>query len=282
MNIPTVKLRNNVEMPRIVLGTFQHNNRDELRDLIKSALQIGYRAFDTAPSYRNEEVLGSIFEELIADGEVTRGDLFLIDKIDGWQMQQSNGNITEYVEAALSKLRVNYLDLLLIHWPFPEWLVKTWESCIAANKSGIVKSIGLCNVHERHLLSVVDNTEFTPDVVQVERHPLNSMSGLVALNEELGIITQAYSPVCRMIDKLSSSPIIAGIAEKHGRSKGQVIMRWHIDTGVVPVFMTTRSERLEEYKKIFDFHLDASDLSKISMLNENYKIFLESRGCPGF
>ena len=269
-------------MPQLVMGTFQHGNRSTLKNLITSALRLGYYGFDTAPSYQNEEVLGSIFKELIEGGEVTREGVFLIDKIDGWQMQKSRGHITDYLEEALTKLKVNYLDLLLIHWPFPDYLNETWKSFIEVYNSGRVRAIGLCNVRERHLLPLVEQTGFTPHVIQVERHPLNTLSSLVSLNQELGAVTQAYSPICRMIDKISTSAVITTLAEKYGRSAGQVIMRWHIDSKVVPVFMTKRKARLEEYLGIFNFRLDAHDVELISSLNENYKLFLESRGCPGF
>jgi methylglyoxal/glyoxal reductase len=282
MEIPSVNMRNRVKMPSMVVGTFEHREKQHLDALIRNAVDLGFRAFDTAPSYKNEAVLGEIFEELIGDGKVRREDLFIIDKIDGWQMHQGGGNVVSSVKDALSKLRLEYLDLLLIHWPFPEYFSRTWESFVEIYCSGVAKAIGVCNVRERHLLSLVEETDFVPHVVQIERHPLNTVPGLLGLNQKLGILSQVYSPVCRMIDRIASSSVLVEISQKHSRSVGQVIMRWHIDTGVVPVFMTTKASRLEEYARVFEFQLDDADVERISALNRNYKIFLESWGCPGF
>ena len=282
MEIPTVTMQNGIKMPSMVVGTFEHREKRHLDVLIRNAVDLGFRAFDTAPSYRNEAVLGEIFDCLIEEGKVRREELFIIDKIDGWQMYQEGGNVVSAVRDALSKLRLDYLDLLLIHWPFPEYFSRTWESFVEIYRSGAAKAIGVCNVRERHLLSLVEETNFMPHVVQIERHPLNTVAGLIGLNQKFGILSQAYSPVCRMIDRIASSSVLVEISQKHSRSVGQIIMRWHIDTGVVPVFMTTKAKRLEEYARVFEFHLGDGDVERISALNKNYKIFLESWGCPGF
>ena len=141
MEIPSVNMRNRVKMPSMVVGTFEHREKQHLDALIRNAVDLGFRAFDTAPSYKNEAVLGEIFEELIGDGKVRREDLFIIDKIDGWQMHQGGGNVVSSVKDALSKLRLEYLDLLLIHWPFPEYFSRTWESFVEIYCSGVAKAI---------------------------------------------------------------------------------------------------------------------------------------------
>lgn len=280
---PHYTLSNGVAAPSIVVGTFQHRNEDDLHGLIRHAINHGYRAFDTAPSYKNESMLGNVFSSLMQEGLIEREDLFLIDKIDGWQMHASKGQVRPYVEEALEKLKVDYLDLLLIHWPFPEYFMETWAAFEELYKAGLARSIGLCNVELRHLQRVAQGGSMLPHVVQVERHPLNSANDVLAYCNENQIAMQGYSPVCRMLSKVANSDVIERIAKKHNQTKGQVIMRWHFDTQVAPVFMTTREERLIEYTEIVQtFRLDQGDIAALNGMNEDFRLFLASRACPGY
>ncbi|MBT63409.1 MAG: aldo/keto reductase [Puniceicoccaceae bacterium] len=280
---PSYTLSNGVSAPSIIVGTFQHRNEGDLNDLIRHAINHGYRAFDTAPSYQNELMLGNIFSSLLNEGNIRRKDLFLIDKIDGWQMHASKGDVRPYFEEALRKLQLEYLDLLLIHWPFPEYLLETWDVFEQIYNAGLARSIGLCNVEVRHLQRVIQQASIVPHVVQVERHPLNSVSDVITYCHKNGIVVQGYSPVCRMLPKVAASPVIEVIAEKYKKSKGQIIMRWHFDTEVAPVFMTTREERLIEYAdEVQSFRLDEGDIAAINGMNEDFKLFLGSRACPGY
>jgi diketogulonate reductase-like aldo/keto reductase len=227
-------------------------------------------------------MLGAIFSDFIQDGVIAREDVFLIDKIDGWQMHEGKGAIKPYVLDALQKLQTDYLDLLLIHWPFPDYLVETWEAFEQLHAEGVIRSIGLCNVEARHLKRLSNQVSTLPHVIQIERNPLNSAKEVIQYCQNSGILVQGYSPVCRMHPKLADSEIIAEIAEKYGKTKGQVILRWHFDTGVSPVFMTSRRERLVEYTEILDFRLTEDDVAAIDHLNEDFQMFLCSRACPGY
>ena len=282
MSIDKIFLREQLNMSSMVLGTFQHKNSSLLEELIRSAVEMGYTAFDTAPSYGNEAQLGQIFQKMLSCGEIDRSDLFVIDKIDGWQMYEGGGEVTRHVEDALRKLQLEYIDLMLIHWPFPEFFHRTWESLARIYATGKVKAIGVCNVRVRHLSGLIDSTGIKPHVVQVERHPLNVMEDLIDYNVVNEIVTQAYSPVCRMHGDLVKSSLLEELAAKYQKSIGQIILRWQVDSGAVPVFMTTKRERLKENLAVFDFRLRREDVFRISAMNKNFKIFLESRGCPGF
>jgi diketogulonate reductase-like aldo/keto reductase len=282
MNMPSQELYNQTSMPALIVGTFGHNDHGLLSRIIRNSIALGYRGFDTAPSYRNQEALGCVLNECLDSFSLAREEVFVSDKIDAWQMQESNGHIEKHVDRALGKSGLHYLDLLLIHWPFPAYVVKTWRSFVKVLSKGKVRAIGVCNVRERHLLELIEQTGVIPHVVQVERHPLNTFSEMIRLNRRLNIITQAYSPVARMLPALANSGTLLGIARRYQKTQGQIVMRWHIDTGTVPVFMTKKVERLREYSQIFDFHLEGEDIDAISSLNINHKIWLESKGCPGF
>jgi diketogulonate reductase-like aldo/keto reductase len=146
---------------------------------------------------------------------------------------------------------------------------------------GITKDIGICNVRFRHLLSLGD-AGIHPRYIQIERHPLMVFEKEIEFCKKNNIYIQAYSPLCKMHPHLKGSPILHSRAEKYGKSIGQIVLRWHIDTGVVPVFTSKRPKRVEEYLNIFDFSLSAQDIENVSALNENYKLCLESYACPGF
>lgn len=271
-----------VPLPTMVAGTFGYRTSSELLRLLRDSLEFGFNHFDTAPSYSNHTQLGEALSTLFSSGEVKREDVFLSDKIDGWQMQEAKGKVADHVTNALRSLKTDYIDLLLIHWPFPSFLVETWQSLEELQQRGVAKEIGVCNVEMRHLNRIAENAKTHPDFVQIERHPLNQASEVSNFCLNRRIALQAYSPVCRMAPKIAESPTLQSIASTHGRSLGQVIMRWHLQCGVSPVFMTTKRERLAEYRQTYDFTLSQDEMGHINAMNEDYKLFLPSRACPGF
>ena len=270
-----------MQIPPIIFGTFQYQNQRELSPIVNSAYENGIIGFDTSPSYHTEEFLGAALEELCTSKEIRRQDLFIQDKIDGWQMEEAKGKISCHVETSIAKLHCNYIDALFIHWPFPEYLPETWQAFSDLKKQGKVRLIGLSNVRERHMKKLMEETGIRPDVVQIERHPLRTCKNDVRYFQSEGITVEAYSPVCRMDKRLADSAILKSIAQKYKKSMGQVILRWHIDTGVIPVFMTKKEARIKENVDIFDFSLVPEELKAISELDINYKIFVESACCPG-
>ncbi|MFV0590283.1 MAG: aldo/keto reductase family protein [Draconibacterium sp.] len=282
MSIPSIRLSNDENMPAMIVGTFQHNRYQTLKDIVSICIENGFTGFDTAPSYGNEESLGKAIHESMHEQSLKRENIYLIDKIDAWQMQKTSGKVTQFVDDALLKLKTEYLDLLLIHWPIPNYFENTWDTLIDLYSRGKTKAIGICNVNERHLIHITKQSGFIPHVVQIERHPLRTDQNTVNFNRENNILTQSYSPLFRMMEPLRSSKIINKIAQKYNKNIGQIIMRWHIDTDSVPVFMTSKEYRIKEYADIFNFRLEAAEIESISSLNCNHKIFLESVGCPGY
>ena len=260
-------------------GTSSAKDYEGLYSMLDAALQNGIRNFDTAPSYKTEDILGKTLTVLTDKYGLNRGDYKIQTKIDPWQMQ--DGNIRKFVQDAMKKLGVDYLDSLLVHWFEPDYFEDTWIEFCKLYEEGIVNRIGVCNVRERHIKRLL-NSNFPPQIVQVERNPLRICKEEVALCKENEIEIQAYSSLCKMDSRIKDSAEVNRIAEAHNKSVGQIVLRWHLDTGVIPIFTSTKPQRIKEYTDIFDFKLSKREIDIIDSLNENYKMFLESCICPGF
>ena len=271
-----------METNRLIFGTGVSSSKDYdgLKTVIRSAMDHGIFSFDTAPSYKTEAVLGRILGELSDEMEIGREKFFIQTKIDAWQMQESDGNIVKYVAYAMKQLGVDYIDSLLIHWPVPEYFYRTWENFVKLRNDGLVRKIGVCNVRLRHLKQFVE-FDYVPNIIQIERNPLRTCENEIDFCHEHGIEIQAYSPLCKMDERLRDSEVLKAISQKYDKSLGQTVLRWHIDTGVTPVFTSTKPKRVGEYAEIFDFKLSDEDICKISSLNIDYKMYLESILCPG-
>lgn len=261
-------------------GASSSKDYDGLKNVISAAMGNGIFAFDTAPSYRTEAVLGKVLRELSGKMGVERERLFIQTKIDAWQMQESGGDIENYVGSALQQMGLEYFDSLLIHWPVPEYFDRTWENFIRLREQGIARRIGVCNVRLRHLENYA-KSGCLPDIIQIERNPLRTCEREIDFCRRNGIEVQAYSPLCKMDERLRDSEILKSVSHKYEKSLGQTVLRWHIDTGVTPVFTSTKPERVREYADIFCFKLSDGDVERISSLNIDYKMYLESMACPG-
>lgn len=262
-------------------GLSSEKQYEPLLNLVARAIENGIMRFDTAPSYGCEDVLGRVFNQLMGRGVVLREHLWIQDKIDAWQMQEGNGSVERFIDEALKKMQLDYFDCVLIHWPVPEWRDSTLRSLMSAKECGKINSVGICNVQKRQLLDL-EASKLLPDVVQIERNPLRICADEIDFCHGHGIEVQSYSPLCKFRPEIRESTVLKSISEKHGRSIGQVVMRWHIDTGVYPIFTTKKAARIVEYSDIFMFSLDKEDITAINEMNRNYKIYLESVACPGF
>lgn len=269
------------KIPSLILGTFQHRDPSLLEKVVEACFAQGILAFDTAPSYGTEHLLGALLADRLAQTGKERREIFVSTKIDAWQMQESNGRVDGFVDLVLGKMGLDYLDQLLIHWPIPEFLEETWKSFVRIRDSGKVRMIGVSNVRKRHLLRIMSVGE-APAIVQNERHPLRTDSEVRCFCRDNGIAYQAYSPLGQMMPKIRESKYLQSLAAKYGRNIAQIVMRWHLDTGSLPVFMTTKPQRVPEVRQVLDFTLSSDDLAGIDAMNEDHKLFLESIGCPGF
>lgn len=266
---------------KLIFGTGLSSAKDFtlLHTVINKCLESGIVSFDTAPSYGTERVLGEVLTAVMKERNISRAGIWVQSKIDAWQMQECNGKVAPYVYKAIEQMNAEYFDAVLIHWPIPEYFENTYATLKKLKETGVIRFIGVCNVRMRQLQ---DHEDELPDIVQIERNPLNTFSREIEFCKKNGIFIQDYSPLCKFHKDIAQSLELKQLAEKYGRSIGQIVLRWHIDTGASPIFTTQRPERVQEYANIFEFSLLDRDIQIINGLNKNYKMYLESVACPGF
>lgn len=247
-------------IPQLGLGVWQAE-QTVAPEAVSKALSVGYRHIDTASIYRNEEGVG----EGIRRSGVARGDIFLTTKL--WNDDQGFDSALKAFDASLARLGVEYVDLYLVHWPAPRkhLYVDSWKALVELQRQGRVRSIGVSNFNVDHLERIIGETGVTPALNQIELHPRFQRTGLRAFHATRGIATESWSPLGQ--GTLLADPIIAGIANKHGRTPAQVIIRWHLDSGLVAIPKSVTPSRIEENFNVFDFALDTQDLAIIAALD---------------
>jgi diketogulonate reductase-like aldo/keto reductase len=263
MSIPDIKLNSEKKIPQLGLGLWMNKNKEECTRTIEDALEAGYRHFDTAQIYGNEEFLGSV----IARTKVLRKDLFITTKI--WNENQFYTDLIPSFEESLNKLRVNYVDLLLLHFPVTELRRPAWHRMEELYKDGKAKSIGVSNYTIKHLEELLSECEVKPALNQVELHVYLQQPELVEYCKKNDIVLEAYSPLAHGYG--IDNPALVAIGKKHGKSPAQVMIRWCIENGFVVLPKTTHKDRLKENMDIFDFKLDAEDMKQLKQLDKNYR-----------
>lgn len=275
-----VMLSNGVRMPALVQTT-NWQNYEQMTALVEEGLRVGFRAFDTARDYGNEPIVGRVMKERLRAAGLSREDVFITTKIGNGQ--QAKGDIEGEIEQSLRNLQTDYVDLWLMHWPYPGYYVETWRKMEKVYASGKVRAIGVANYLPRHFETLfAAGVEITPHCLQCEHHPLRTADALLALCRECHIALQAYSPLCRMIPAIRDNATLKSIAARLGKTIPQVILRWHIQHDSVPVFKTMKPARLRENFAVWDFELTDEDMAAISALDQDYKYHVESASCPGF
>ncbi len=264
-------LNNGVEIPALGLGVLQSEG-DEATASVSTALQIGYRLIDTAAAYFNEREVG----QGIRESGVDRADVFLTTKL--WMTDYGFDSALSAFDTSTAKLGVDHLDLYLLHWPWPA----AWDQTVAAYKAaerllseGRVRAIGVANFKTTHLRALLSVTDVVPAVNQIELHPNFQQPDQVALHRELGIVTQAWSPIGGVYgwagDNGALPPLrnetISAIADAHGKTSAQVILRWHLQEGRSAIPKSVRPDRLAENFDVFDFELSAEDLRSIATID---------------
>lgn len=261
-------LNNGVEMPWMGLGVFKVEEGPELVNAVKSAIKLGYRSIDTAAIYGNEEGVGQGIREGIAEAGISREDLFITSKV--WNSDLGFESAIQAYEASLQKLGLEYLDLYLIHWPVEGKYKDAWRALEALYKEEKVRAIGVSNFQVHHLEELLKDAEVKPVINQVEYHPRLTQQELKAFCRENGIQLEAWSPL--MQGQLLDNEIIAAIAEKHGKSAAQVILRWDLQNGVITIPKSTKEHRIAANASIFDFELSSDEMEQISSLNQNLRV----------
>jgi diketogulonate reductase-like aldo/keto reductase len=264
--VPPIILNNGVKMPQLGFGVWQVPD-DEAEKAVATALEAGYRSIDTAALYQNEEGTG---RALAASG-LPRDEVFVTTKL--WNDDQGYDPALRAFDRSLAKLGLDYVDLYLIHWPTPARVkyVDTYKAFEKLIADGRVRAIGVSNFEPEHLRRLIDETSVIPAVDQIELHPHLQQLAAREFHKEQGIATEAWSPLGSG-KGLLEVPAIVAIAQKHGRTPAQVVLRWHIQLGNVVIPKSVTPSRIRENIEVFDFSLDSEDMAAISALNEDRRL----------
>ncbi|KHL18027.1 diketogulonate reductase-like aldo/keto reductase [Mumia flava] len=257
MSAPTITLNDGHELPAIGLGTYPMDDR-EAASAVRGAIETGYRLIDTAAKYGNEAGVG----EGIATSEVPREEIVLTTKLRGYD-QGYESTLRAFAESR-ERLGVEYVDLFLIHWPLPriEKYVDSWRAMIMLRDDGLVRSIGVSNFTADHLDRIVTETGVEPAVNQIELHPYFAQTAMRAADAERGVVTQAWSPLGRKTDLLAD-PTVDAIAQQHGVTPAQVVLRWHVQRGTIPIPKSSDPQRQAQNLDVFSFRLSESEMAQI-------------------
>ncbi|SDP22300.1 2,5-diketo-D-gluconate reductase A [Nakamurella panacisegetis] len=260
--VPNVVLNNGVEIPQLGFGVFQIEPSETVA-AVRNAFDVGYRHIDTAEMYGNEKEVG----QAIAQSGLDRDDIFVTSKLNNNNIGY-DAALTAF-DQTLEDLGLEKIDLFLIHWPLATVrnFVDTWKAFEKIYADGRARSIGVSNFQAHHLRRLHEETTVPPAVNQIEVHPYLTQEALRAFDAEHGIATEAWSPIAQ--GKVLDDPTIVAIAEAHGKSPAQVVLRWHIQHGSIVFPKSVNVDRMKENFEIFDFELNEGDMGSISSLNRD-------------
>ena len=255
-----VVLNNGVKMPKIGFGVFQVTDQKLCQQTVEDALSVGYRSIDTAASYLNEEAVGVALKE----SGIPREELFVTTKL--WVQDHEYDDTLRAFDTSMAKLGLDYLDLWLIHKPYGNYYA-AWRAMERLYKEGRIRAIGVTSFSPDRLLDLAMHNEVRPAVNQIETHPFFVQEAASQFMKKEGIQHEAWAPFAEGHNDIFRNPVLSEIAQTHGKSVGQVILRWHLQRGTVVIPKTVRRERMVENISVFDFQLSADDMLRISSLD---------------
>jgi 2,5-diketo-D-gluconate reductase A len=258
--VPTLKMNDGNQIPQLGFGVFQIDP-GETTEPVRIALEVGYRLIDTAQGYQNEEGVG----EALRDSGIPREDVFVTTKLTN--SKQGRDKTLAAFDDSMRKLRLEVLDLFLIHWPVPmaDLYVETWKAFDELRREGRIRSIGVSNFTTEHLQRLFDETGVVPTVNQVELHPRFPQEELRAFHAEHGILTEAWAPLGQGRGLLDD-PVLAELGRSKNKSPAQVVLRWHIQLGNIVIPKSVTPSRIRENFQVFDFALDDAEMQQIAGL----------------
>ncbi|POX48079.1 2,5-diketo-D-gluconic acid reductase [Streptomyces sp. Ru71] len=265
----TVTLNNGVEMPILGFGVYQIPPEQTER-AVSDALAAGYRSLDTAAAYGNEEAVG----RAIRAGGIPREELFVTTKL--WVSDAGEDRARRAFETSLRKLGLDRVDLYLIHQPYGD-VYGSWRAMERLHREGLARAIGVSNFYPDRLVDLIDHNEVTPAVNQIETHPFFQRTAYQELMRERGVQIESWGPFAEGRNNLFTHPELTRIAEAHGRSVAQVVLRWLIQRGVVVIPKSVRAERMAQNIDVFDFELSADDMAAVAALDTGASVFFDHR-----
>jgi 2,5-diketo-D-gluconate reductase A len=262
---PFITLNDGNKIPQLGLGVWQATP-EQTAVAVREALLAGYRHIDTASVYKNESGVGVGFR----DSALPREEVFITTKI--WNDAQGKTLTRDAASKSLERLGLDYIDLLLIHWPVShrDLFVETWQTMIELRNEGLIRSIGVSNFTEVNLKRLISETSVTPVLNQIELHPYLQQKDLRKTHVKLGIKTESWSPLAQNL--AISDEVIDKIAVKHGKSPAQIIIRWHIENDYIAIPKSVTLSRIKENIDVFNFKLDVKDMDEISKLNRDQRL----------
>ena len=253
-----VKLSNGVEIPQLGFGVFQIPPQ-QTKDAVSKAIEVGYRHFDTAQAYMNEEGVG----QAIAESGIPREEFFITTKV--WHSDHGYDETKKACEESLKKLQTDYIDLYLIHQNIGD-VFATWRALEELYEEGNVKAIGVCNFTETRFTNLALHSKINPMVNQIEINPFYQQQGTEDFHDKFGTLIESWGPLAEGRNGIFKNPILTQIGEKYGKSVAQVIIRWIMQRGIIVFPKSVKQERMEENFNVFDFELSDDDMEKIKEL----------------
>jgi diketogulonate reductase-like aldo/keto reductase len=262
MNInSTYELNNGIKIPVIGFGTWTLKGKTA-QQAVNWALEIGYRLIDTASFYKNESDIGIA----LAQNDIPREEIFITSKV--WDSEQGYNDTFKAFERSLKKLNLKYLDLYLIHWPRDPFL-DTWKAMEELYQKGKIRTIGVSNFTVEHLRTLLEHSEITPTVNQVEFHPFLYQRDLLEFCKAHNIRLEAYSPLTK--GRKLSHPLLQKLSKKYKKTPAQILLRWGIEHGIIEIPRSSNKMHIAENIKVFDFTLDSSDMDQLNNLSEDFR-----------
>lgn len=265
-----VTLNNDVKMPILGFGVFQIADLAECERSVRDAINVGYRLIDTAASYQNEEAVGNALKQ----SGVAREELFVTTKL--WIADTGYEKAKAAFDRSMKRLQLDYLDLFLIHQPYGD-VYGAWRAMEELYRAGRIRAIGVSNFHSDRVMDFIVQQEIKPAVNQIETHPFHQQVGTQKFLKENDIQIESWGPFAEGKNNIFHNKVLVSVAEKHGKTVAQVILRWLTQRDIVVIPKSVRKERMEENFNIFDFDLDPSDMASIATLETGESLFFDHR-----
>ena len=261
--IKKISLSNSVSIEQLGFGTFKIVEQQEANNAVMTALNNGYRSFDTAQLYNNEKILGEAF----VNSGVARQELFLTTKVSN--LNQGYEQTLKSFEQSLKDLQTDYLDLFLVHWPLKNHFFDTWKAIEQLYETKMVRAIGVCNFHQSHFELLKTRANIKPMINQIEIHPYLVQKELIEYLNKEQIAIEAWSPLAR--GRVVEEPLLISIGQKYQKSSSQVTLRWHVQKDLIVIPKSVNPLRIAENMQIFDFELTDTEMQQIDSLNEDFR-----------